>query len=372
MDLLVNCSSAMGQAQSLENMTAKLSDFKEQVGTVATNLSFKVKAREQIGKRLNNTAKDVEENALKMTSMGSGLTSAMEQYDSNERKIIEKAASLSAVDLFIKQKNILKGTQIFLEAVSQADAINTIARVLRSGFNIYQKGDYYIVNGLPYSRQGIDGLENISGTRYRIGSEAFLNANLDKYLPIGQRSASNVWDKWKSNAANNLSGITLGGICKDAFYIGADKRLLQNIGTAAGYLSVVASVGGGILENYENGASGSKYAADIAVDTLKGLGGMAVATGCAQVGAAIGTAIPIPVVGTVVGAVAGFAIGWIGNQVYEYIVDGLEVNGKTLAEHVSGAIESGIDFVGDKLNEAKDAVGNFFGGFGESVAAWSW
>ena len=78
MDLLVNCSSAMGQAQSLENMTAKLSDFKEQVGTVATNLSFKVKAREQIGKRLNNTAKDVEENALKMTSMGSGLISAME------------------------------------------------------------------------------------------------------------------------------------------------------------------------------------------------------------------------------------------------------------------------------------------------------
>jgi len=59
---------------------------------------------------------------------------------------------------------------------------------------------------------------------------------------------------------------------------------------------VAADAGTGIYENIMNGTSGSKIAADATVDATKGLGGMAVVTGCAHVGVAIGTAIPIPVV----------------------------------------------------------------------------
>lgn len=123
-----------------------------------------------------------------------------------------------------------------------------------------------------------------------------------------------------------------------------------------GYGAIVIDTGIDIKGNIDNGASASKITADATTDVAKGLGAMAVATGCAQVGAAIGTAIPIPVVGTIVGAAAGFLIGLAGVAIYNYAIDGVEIGGKTVAGWVSDGIEKSID-----------DVGNFFGGIGNAV-----
>lgn len=115
---------------------------------------------------------------------------------------------------------------------------------------------------------------------------------------------------------------------------------------------------------------------------------MAIATGCAQVGAAIGTAIPIPVVGTVVGAAVGFGLGWAGSKLYDYAVDGAKINGKTVKQWAASGVENGCNAVGNaatgaakaiqntgnevkkQLDSAANAVGNLFGGAGKAVMAW--
>ena len=118
----------------------------------------------------------------------------------------------------------------------------------------------------------------------------------------------------------------------------------------------------------------------MAVDATAGLGKMAVISGATKVGAAIGTAIPVPVVGTVVGAATGFVCGVAAVYVYDVIIDGITINGRTIKKHVRSGVErlgdkvvEGAAWAGDKvtegLNNAKDAVGGLFKGIGSAVSS---
>ena len=91
---------------------------------------------------------------------------------------------------------------------------------------------------------------------------------------------------------------------------------------------------------------------------------MAVATGCAKLGAAIGTAIPIPVLGTVVGAATGFAVGWIVSK-------GLNSEPVNKAKDwIKKELKNGIDTVSAGFNPAAEAVGGFFKRTGTAIAGW--
>lgn len=88
--------------------------------------------------------------------------------------------------------------------------------------------------------------------------------------------------------------------------------------------------------NYLTIKKQSDFASDAEVGAR--LANMAVATGCAKLGAAVGTAIPIPVVGTAVSAVVGFGLGWLGCWAFNEFVATDEAK-----EWVSEVIEEGID-----------------------------
>lgn len=157
---------------------------------------------------------------------------------------------------------------------------------------------------------------------------------------------------------------------KDTFTFSTGDNLslqdkLGNVGTALGYLKVGVNVGTGIYKNYKSGVKEvSKYVADATVDLAFALGEMAVATGCAKLGAAIGTAIPIPVLGTVVGAATGFAVGWIVSK-------GLNSDPVNKAKDwIKKELKNGIDTVSAGFNSAAKAVGGFFKRTGTAIAGW--
>lgn len=210
------------------------------------------------------------------------------------------------------------------------------------------------------------------GATYRIGSDSYVAAGLDKYVVKGA-SASEFGEKYISNlkqttskSVNNFRmnpGECVRSFGKSTFCFQSGDTF-GNLAKGLSYAAIAYEAGTDTYNNIQNGASGSKIAADVTVDVAKGLGGMAVATACANVGAAIGTAIPIPVVGTVVGAALGFAAGYAGAWLYNTLIDGVEIKGKTVAEWASTGIENAIDAVGDGLSKAADAVGDFFSGIG--------
>ena len=122
-----------------------------------------------------------------------------------------------------------------------------------------------------------------------------------------------------------------------------------------------------------NGESAAKITGDVTASVVVGAGKAVFTTACTQVGAAIGTAIPVPVVGTVVGAVAGYAVGVIGGEVYDFVTKGSsdlrkERHGmdqyrawrrRQRSARLLGTVGKAV---GDGLDQAAEAVGDFFGG----------
>lgn len=307
------------------------------------------------------------------------------KHETLSEKLEEDLKNVVAPDVtnmsFLDYLKMLEGTisvsDYGMTTMQFIQVINANKSVI-SSMKIVEKNGYWCIKGLYNTRaNGVD-VNGIKGTRYKVGSYKFMKSGLSRFVPsdatAGQKMAKfvdNIKDPklWKS--AKN--GITL----KSIYGFQSDDTL-GNIGKSIGYASIGIDVGKGIYDNYKEGASGSKIVADASVDVAKGLGKMAVATGCAQVGAAIGTAIPIPGVGTIVGYAAGFAIGYGAGKLYDYLTDGVEIGGKSVAEWASTAVEKGIDgavsgvkkagkAVSSALNDAKDAIGNAVSGWANAV-----
>lgn len=226
-----------------------------------------------------------------------------------------------------------------------------------SGMKIVEKNGCWYIKGLYSARKNIDVVKNIKGTKYRIGSDAFKRSGLYRLNPSGTSALENI-KKFKFNIMEKE-------IWKDSFkdfgkkiYKFEKGDALGNIGKVIGYGAIAFETGSGIYDNINNGASTSKIVADATVDVAKGLGSMAIATGCAQVGAAVGTAIPIPVVGTLVGAAVGFGVGIAANVVYDNLIDGVQIGGKTAAGWASYGIEKGIDATVDGAKKLGNKVEN--------------
>lgn len=221
-----------------------------------------------------------------------------------------------------------------------------------------------------------------TGKTYAFGSPNYYGANLDRFMVKGDPS-SVFFQKYFDNIASDAKGaITdIKASPWDATKAFGRSTFLfeqgDKIGNAAkgiAYVSIAYDVSTHVYTNVQNGASAEKITADVTTDVVRDLGGMAVATGCAQVGAAVGTAIPIPVVGTVAGAAVGFVAGYVGATVYNYLVTGVNINGKSVSEWVSTGVEKGIhavedaaDYVGDKVSDAVDYVGNKISDAADSV-----
>lgn len=293
------------------------------------------------------------------------LVEEIQVYDGNFK------ASLDTVE------SLVKGTI--------SNTLNVLTSGTNGGYGAYKT----IVNGLksncylqilPNGRVRVagDSLDRASvgvkanGATYKIGSQSYYAAGLDHYV-AGKASFSEYSGKYLQNlkASGTKALNSLSNPVEAATSFGKNTFLFQSgdvVGNAAkglSYAAIVYDTGTHAYTNIKNGASGTKIAADVTVDVAKGLGGMAVATACANVGAAIGTAIPIPVVGTVAGAVLGFAAGYAGASVYNFLVNDCKIKGKSVAEWASTGIENTLDEIGDGLSKAKDAVGDFFSGVGK-------
>lgn len=221
-----------------------------------------------------------------------------------------------------------------------------------------------------------------TGKTYKFGSPNYYGANLDRFMVRGDPS-SVFFQKYYNNIAADARGAITDikanpweatkGFGKSTFLF-QKGDMIGNAAKGIAYVSIAYDVGTHVYTNVQNGASAEKITADVTTDVVRDLGGMAVATGCAQVGAAVGTAIPIPVVGTVAGAVVGFVAGYVGATVYNYLVTGVKINGKSVSEWVSTGVENGIhavedtvDYVGDKLSDAADCVGDKISDAADSV-----
>lgn len=265
------------------------------------------------------------------------------------------------------------------------EALNILTSGTNGGYGAYKsivsavKSNCYL-EILPNGRVRVvgDSLDRASagvkanGATYKIGSQSYYAAGLDHYVPRGS-SFSEFSGRYLQNlkesgtkALNSLSNPTeaVKSFGKNTFGFQSGD-IVGNCAKGLSYAAIAYDTGTHAYANIKNGASGTKVAADVTVDVAKGLGGMAVATACANVGAAIGTAIPIPVVGTVAGAVLGFAAGYAGASVYNFLVSDCKINGKSVAEWASTGIENGLNAIGDGLSKAKDAVGDFFSGVGK-------
>ncbi len=307
--------------------------------------------------------------------------------------------AISHVDRLVAMKDIVSMDKTDNKALKNAYRL-LLCLKYNQIVTIVQKGNHFIIKGgvcgfLEDSE--ISDLEKIKGTKYRIGSDAFNESGLKYFVPTkdifskgAQKFLSNIKEPelWKSSFKEFKT--FKGGIQKiygfeknDTFTHG-----LNNFGKVLGYASIALDTGAGLKEDIDNKATASHTIGDATANVAKGLGAMAVATGCAQVGAAIGTAIPIPGVGTAVGALVGFGLGWLGSQVYDYAIDGAKIGGKTVKQWAACGVENACNVVGNaatsaakgiqnvgkaaekKLDAAANAVGNFFGGIGKAVAVW--
>lgn len=295
---------------------------------------------------------------------------------------IQNSGALSEESVYVESVTDVKtcvdltnsyGMGLFVFLYTASISTNTM-----KAFKIVQYGKYWIIKGLYYTRKSENNLSKIKGTRYAVGSRAFREAGLSRYVPAGS-TASEYTSKLVSNLKdykyweNQLKNINVNNLYKFN-----KEDALGNIGKAVAYTAIALETGLDTVENIQNHASKNKIVADATVDVAKGLGGMAVATSCAQVGAAIGTAIPIPGVGTIVGAGIGFAAGILGTLAYNYVIDGVKIGGKMVAEWASIGLENALEEaeslgkditegVASGLENAKESVGNAISGMGEFV-----
>ncbi|RDU22020.1 hypothetical protein [Anaerosacchariphilus polymeriproducens] len=264
-----------------------------------------------------------------------------------------------------------------MSAMQFIQVINANKSVI-SSMKIVERNGYWCIKGLYNTRANGADVSGIKGTRYKVGSEKFVKSGLNRFVPSDATNAQKMAKFAKNIKDRKLWSNVKSSINMKSIYGFERNDMLGNVGKCIGYASIGIDVGKGIYDNYKEGASASKIVADASVDVAKGLGKMAVATGCAQVGAAIGTAIPIPGVGTIVGYAAGFAIGYGAGKLYDYLTDGVEIGGKSVAEWASTAVEKGIDgavsgvkkageAVSSALNDAKDAIGDTVSGWANAV-----
>lgn len=201
---------------------------------------------------------------------------------------------------------------------------------------------------------------NAKGATYKIGSQSFIDAGLDKYLPRGSspleyvkkffsnaddaiKNSSSMKKIFMTNIKDNVLDLTEDALTFKQNTSGSYKTF-GNAATALGHISIVADAIDGIHKNISTGESTTDIVSDVIVDVSAGIGSMAIGTGCAKVGAAIGTLIPIPGVGTAVGAVAGFALGMVGSNIFNNVVD-----------------DDAKDKIGDTVSDFFDGVGNALG-----------
>lgn len=226
-----------------------------------------------------------------------------------------------------------------------AESAITIASIIKGGCYIQDLGNgKWRVVGSQEARAAA-GLE-VAGSTYRIGSQSFNNAGLNKYLPKGftfeqyrECVGNNIKTGVKSipGELSKLKDININSIineekiltkAKSIYTITKDDSKLGAAGKVLGYVGMGLDVGIKIDEDIENKASTGKIVADVGGVVVKDVVGMAVCAGCAEVGtevgAAIGTAlIPIPGAGTAIGAAVGFAAGYIGGKIYDKAADAI-------------------------------------------------
>lgn len=387
---------------------------------VYNSLDSEVKSKRSIGYKLQNINKRIDTIEIRLKKIRNFLNYSYKKYEETERCIKSRVNienyynKYSSVKSPFKFNNTVTGEydknklNLLAEGVgcnaskrngfeAGSAAVGWLGTFLDGGEKgktaidtlkfkgkIIQKGNYYIIKGNQDIRKDIIG---IPGTRYKIGSKKFNSTNLKYYTPTGSSFAQNA-NKFIRNLGPSFTDQFKGGlstIAKDTFVINRSEGLLSNTGKVLGYLGVGLDVANGVSSNIKNGATSNKVVADASIDVAKGLSNMVIATGCAKVGAAIGTAIPIPAVGTAAGAILGFAAGYFGSVLYDNIIDGVTINGKTVCEWASSGVESVLDTIGNaakkvsdsvtntitnisnKLDNAKEQVGKAFAGSGKAA-----
>lgn len=264
----------------------------------------------------------------------------IEPLDSGQDLIYEEEPVMEELN---DENNILGLISGILESLSNMVNIcyvgKKILNVLDTKFEIIQKEDYYIIKDSREKRKEIEDFKKIKGTRYKIGSDKFKEARLNKYLPKGQHSKMDILNKTKDNFTEisknkNFFKGTLRFTTKKSKQaenpeLGLDVKVtglekFDNVLKGLDYLSMGLDMAKSVDDNIKKGETrASEYITDAGIEALKGVTSMAISTGCTSLGVAIGSAIPIPGIGTVIGAGVGYAIGYVGGKLFDLISEPL-------------------------------------------------
>lgn len=418
----INTDYVSGQSYLAINGTSSLQSCYSTVAGLGVN--YKILQRYSISSRLSSLRSNISNMQSKLSSIHNVVSTGANLYAQVDQSLIQyyqtgklnsvfagggsAGATGAAVGAAAAGTSFWGGANQFLNGVTPVfkdikDARKALSQLLKgvegldSGLRIVQKGNYYIIKGTRDmgTRGNVFKLsaKNTTprGTRYRIGSDKFIEAGLDRYVPEGS-SFKTIASGWKNNLGVSMKAQLAGdaAVPKGQFFSATAKNLttkafslkqsgfLNKAGAAMNIAGIALDVGSEITYGLANGESAAKITGDVTSAVVVGAGKAVFTTACTQVGAAIGTAIPIPVVGTVVGAAAGFAVGVVGGMAYDFLTKDCKIAGKSVSEWISTGVEtaanaigSGVsaiaDGVGDALDSAADAVGGFFSGAAKAL-----
>lgn len=365
----INSISIKNYSHAIKGYSKELQKAGNNVGDIRTCLRSKIVREQDIRGRLREIERSLDEINSDVKKYAVSLANIVNLYNQTEDKIVGKAVDLEAISGI--GSFVLNQWGHIVSFNEVKDIYINGKKLLETGFKITEKNGYYIISGggknLKLNEAIRDDIGKIKRGRYKYGSEKYFESGLYRYVPAGS-SPRIIASKFCDNIKNK-------GIWKDSFkdfsskaYGIKDAGGKLNIGNMLAYAGIALDTATGIYQNVQNGESGSKITADAVTDVAKGLGGMAVAAGCAQVGAAIGTAIPVPVVGTVVGAAVGFGLGLAGEWIYGNLIDGIEIGDKTVAGWVSAGIEKGINEITSDIKHTYNFIKSYIDAEFENIA----
>lgn len=341
-------------ARMLNEIGSRVQRIKSDFTSIGWNLDWDIKSSSNISRRISATNSELSSERSSLSKTVTFLNNARNKYadiDSSKPKV-----SFTAVSRKITTVGPGGQSPSFIQyTIEHFDVKDAVIDMIKSGFTVYdlhkhgffksgllvkEVGDYFHVYGKNKTwTYASSPIKDLVGRRYKKDSVKAIKSGVGAY-------AKNI-----SASKRFVNSLKHG-------FKGFGKDTYASKSSILAYVGIAFDVYGNVTDNMAVGASTSKIAADATTEVAKGLGSMAVAAAGAKVGAALGTLIPVPVLGTAVGAVCGAAVGIAATALYDYVIDGVQIGGKSIAGWVSTGLEKAYSAVGDAVKGTAKAVSN--------------
>ncbi|WP_455718615.1 hypothetical protein [Anaerosporobacter sp.] len=408
--LLLKTAGVQSQVEEISGIASQMDTLSEQVRTISNSVTNKISSSSKIREQLNQILEDMEEHQTVMMKLSDVLSQSIQTYVKSEGMIVDK----------YKKEEVSFGSKGQAGAIEGKDSEGQILDLINEIFDINGNPSVGVLKTMLISIKDAKmwkALELISqGKRFRIVTEngrkfiklrggdnltkqqvkEFMEAitgkeGWTKYdAKILRQKGIELYNKKNPNhtyerlfkdgryneLANYLDDFQLGNGAKMAKAFGTELKdsmkfwddfkpsNYSDLGKASKFAKGLSAVGTALDiasdfsdDFFENGkfTMSGENVKEFVVDTTVSVTANA---GVTAAGAAIGSLFAPPI-GTVVGAGAGAAIGYVTNtDVYDFDGDGKK---DSLIDGAKYGANCAVDYVGDKVGDVVDGIGNFFG-----------